>query len=301
MLGADDQSDGDVFVARCEKNRFRRGLQRSQTMMRRYHLFEIEDQTWCPRAVRDGMTDFLAFSLRTGNHYALAIPWLDRTLRACASDQITDLCSGGSGPWPTLLPALNAGRDQTVTVCLTDKYPNLDALAKEASAGEGSLKFSSASVDAMAVPGEFGGVRTIFTAFHHFTPEQGRALLRDAARQGRGVCVFEVTQRSAIAIALTLLSPLIVLLTTPLIRPFRWSRLVLTYIVPVIPAAVLFDGVVSCLRTYTPADLRYLIDDPELKHYDWHAGEERTKSPIPMTYLVGYPAPALQSPNQQIN
>jgi hypothetical protein len=36
---------------------------------------------------------------------------------------------------------------------------------------------------------------------------------------------------------------------TPWIRPFRWSRLLWTYVVPIIPAVLLFDGIVSCLRT----------------------------------------------------
>ena len=260
--------------------------------MRRYHLFEIHDQAWCPRAIRDAMTDFLAFSLRAGNHYAAAVPWIKRALVACGTNQVTDLCSGGAGAWPTLLPALNAD----VTVCLTDKYPNLDALSRAATESDG-LTFASVSVDALDVPGEFGGVRTIFTAFHHFTPEQARAVLRDAVRQGRGVCVFEATQRSAIAIIATLFSPLLVLLTTPLIRPFRLSRLVLTYLVPIIPVATLFDGIVSCLRTYTPQELRTLVADPHFAHYEWHVGEERTKSPIPMTYLVGYPARAHQPSN----
>ena len=112
--------------------------------------------------------------------------------------------------------------------------------------------------------------------------------MRDAVRQARGVCIFEVTQRSMIAIVATLFSPLLVLLTTPLMRPFCLSRLVLTYLVPVIPVAVLFDGIVSCLRTYTPQELKTLVDDPDFAHYEWHVGEECAKSPIPMTYLVGY-------------
>jgi hypothetical protein len=267
--------------------------------MRRYHLFEIEDQPWCPDVVRDGMTDFLSFSLRQGNHYASAVSWIERALQACRSNQITDLCSGGAGAWPVLLPVLNANRKPAVTVCLTDKYPNPAALSREMAAEGGALTFSPASVDATDVPREFSGVRTIFTAFHHFAPEQARAILRDAARQGCGVCVFEATQRSAVAIALTLLSPLIVLLVTPLIRPFRVSRLWLTYIIPVIPAAVLFDGIVSCLRTYTTEELKHLTDDPEFRHYEWHIGEERTKSPIPMTFLVGYPSNASGRVNQR--
>ena len=32
---------------------------------------------------------------------------------------------------------------------------------------------------------------------------------------------------------------------TPFVRPFRWSRLLFTYVIPLIPLLVLFDGTVS--------------------------------------------------------
>jgi hypothetical protein len=57
---------------------------------------------------------------------------------------------------------------------------------------------------------------------------------------------------SAAAGAIVLVVPLAVLVLTPAIRPFRWSRLFWTYLVPVIPASILFDSVVSLFRIYTP-------------------------------------------------
>ena len=51
------------------------------------------------------------------------------------------------------------------------------------------------------------------------------------------------------------LVPLAVLVLTPAVRPFRWSRLFWTYLVPVLPPPILFDGVVSCLRVYTPEEM----------------------------------------------
>ena len=38
--------------------------------MRRIQFFELVDQPWYPRLIRDAQTDFLAFLLRTGNQYA---------------------------------------------------------------------------------------------------------------------------------------------------------------------------------------------------------------------------------------
>jgi hypothetical protein len=77
---------------------------------------------------------------------------------------------------------------------------------------------------------------------------------------------------------------------TPLIRPFRWSRLLFTYVVPIIPFALLFDGVVSCLRTYRPQELREMIKKLDGIEYQWAVGEHsRASGEAPITYLIGYP------------
>ncbi len=78
------------------------------------------------------------------------------------------------------------------------------------------------------------------------------------------------------------------LCVTPFIRPFRLSRLLLTYLIPIIPLITLFDGIVSCLRTYSPTDLRELLDEASPGVYTWYIGEDPIRfSPVPMTYLVG--------------
>lgn len=90
-----------------------------------------------------------------------------------------------------------------------------------------------------------------------------------------------------------LLTPLVVLLVTPFLRPFRWSRLALTYLLPLIPLVVVFDGIVSCLRTYTVAELEELARSFEGSGYDWQAGEEPIPgSPVRATYLIGLPPAA---------
>ncbi len=87
-----------------------------------------------------------------------------------------------------------------------------------------------------------------------------------------------------------LLVPLMVLLTTPLIRPFRWSRLFWTYLIPVVPLTSLFDGLVSCMRTYSAQELRELAEGAGTKTYLWEIGElKRTAGLIRITYLVGVP------------
>jgi hypothetical protein len=256
--------------------------------MRRVQLFEIEDQGWCPATLRDAATDYLQLALQLTNPYQGILPRLQYALEASRATRIVDLCAGGSGPWQRLLPAL-ALQNPTLHVQLTDKYPNLSAWQRLQHAFPRQIVVHPSPVDATAVPAELHGFRTLFTAFHHFPPSHARAILADAVRQRQGIGVFEFTQRRGPAIAGMLLTPLLVWLLTPLIRPLRWQRLLWTYLLPVIPLLVLFDGIVSCLRTYSVEELRALsagfADD-----YVWEIGEQEVVgSPVPVTYLLGYP------------
>lgn len=236
--------------------------------MPRLHLFEIHDQPWCPRSLRDALTDFLQFTINLGRTYEAVLPLLRDAIARTGASRVVDLCSGGGGPW------CRWRDDFPVPVVLTDKYPNTLAHA--------------APVDATAVPTDLTGFRTVFTAFHHFRPAEARAILTDAVRQGQGIGVFEISRRAPVEIAVIALTWLAVVAFVPFIRPFRWSRFFWTYLPPVLPLVGLFDGIVSCLRTYSPAELRALLHG--LDTYDWQVGETRSPwSPLVVTYLVGVP------------
>jgi hypothetical protein len=134
----------------------------------------------------------------------------------------------------------------------------------------------------------------MFQAFHHLRPEQARAVLADTVAKGRGIAVFDGTRPRAWIWPLVLGTPLRVLLTTPFIRPFRWSRLFWTYVVPALPLVLLFDVIVSLLRLYSVEELRDLTAG--LDQYDWDIGTLRAR-PIPLriTYLIGIPRSCRQS------
>jgi len=257
--------------------------------MKRFHLIEIHEQDWCPRALRNAETDYLQYTIAATKPYAAMVPFLATALQRTGARQVLDLCSGAAGPWLWLHPVL-AERGVIVSVCLTDIYPNREALGRSSRPTDQSITYHPQPVDATRVPGELPGFRTMFTAFHHFRPEQACAVLADAVQKRQGVAVFEATQRSALALVLTLLVPLMVLVMTPLIRPFRWSRLLWTYLIPLVPLITLFDGLVSCLRTYSVQELRNLTARLDANDYHWDIGTVKGKmTPIPVTYLIGVP------------
>ena len=140
------------------------------------------------------------------------------------------------------------------------------------------------------MPGRLRGFRTVLSAFHHFPPAGARAILAAAVRDGEGIAIFEAASRTPIALGMMLGVPVAVWILTPFSRPFRWSRLFWTYIVPVGPAAMLFDGVVSCLRIYTPDEMKAMAIDAGGEAFEWEAGSLcPPASPIAIPYLIGIP------------
>jgi len=246
----------------------------------RLHLVELHDLPQCPPSLRDALTDFLAFSLNVSRMYSPAGPLLRRAIARTGARRVIDLCSGAGGPWEWLAAQLG------VPVVLTDLYPHARV------AGGGSVPIHPDPVDARAVPESLDGFRTLFTSFHHFRPDEARAILEDAVWRRQGIAVFEAARRAPREIAVIAFTWLGTLAAVPFIRPWRWSRLAWTYLPPVLPLVGTFDGVVSCLRAYSPAELRGLVAG--LDSYDWDIGGIRGGwSPLRGTYLIGVPKAAL--------
>jgi len=72
-----------------------------------------------------------------------------------------------------------------------------------------------------------------------------------------------------------LLVPLNVLAMMPFARPFRWPYLVFTYLIPLLPLIVFWDGIVSMLRIYSPEQMRGLTESLQAADYVWETGRMR--------------------------
>jgi hypothetical protein len=265
--------------------------------MRRVQFIELHEQSWFPSSLRDDVTDAMQFGFNLLRAYVPIAPLLQRVIDSAgngmnARQSIVDMCSGGGGPWLDLSRKLRcheAGGDCSgLQVWLTDKYPNLDAFQSVSASSDHHITFYPEPVDAKKVPGALKGLRTMFTSFHHFPPEDARAILQDAVDARESVGIFEATKRDPLTIGVIFAGILLLFLHTPRIRPFRWSRLLWTYLIPIIPLVLLFDGVVSCLRTYRPQELREIVDKLTSCEYKWEIGE-LAGGKVPITYLIGYP------------
>jgi hypothetical protein len=256
--------------------------------MPRLHLFELEDQAWFPATIRDLATDYLHFMQTAGGLHRGMLPFIKEALAAAATTHLVDLCSGGSGPVPAIVHDLRA-EGLPVTATLTDLFPNAAALERIAARANGSIDFVATPVDARAVPRSRQGLRTLFNGFHHFRPVDAQAILRDAAAARQPVAVFELSRRSPAMVLWILVVPIMVLLATPFMRPFKWSRLFWTYLIPLVPLTCFWDGLVSQLRAYTVQELRTMASAASAT-MAWRADDPRLyRTGARITYLIGWP------------
>lgn len=265
-------------------------------LIKRLQLGEIHDQPWCPGAVRNGVTDFLQYSTNYWGQYTPLLPTICYFLQRSAACQIVDLCSGGSGPWQKLQGTMGRAFGENFRIVLTDRFPNMAAFRQAQDLSNGTVTFREEPIDACALPKGLPGFRTLFGAFHHFSPDKARALLQDAVDSGQGIGIFEMTDRRLITLLTMLTAPFFVLFHTPKISPFSWSRLFLTYLIPVIPLVVLLDGIISCLRSYSPEEMEEMTGSLTGPAYEWEIRSVSSPaSPFPVMYTIGCPKSRLKA------
>jgi len=88
---------------------------------------------------------------------------------------------------------------------------------------------------------------------------------------------------------LIIVHPILLFLCTPFFRPFRISRLLFTYLIPIIPFCTIWDGIFSIFRLYNPDEMLQMAMKADINGYSWKSGKVRNKYGMSIAYLIGYP------------
>ena len=253
--------------------------------MGRIHLFEFEDQKWFPTFLRNYGTDFLQFLSNKTKMYKPIIPIIEKGIASSQNNNIIDLGSGGGGGLIWLNSEL-IKENPDLEITLTDYYPNIPAFEQTVSHAD-NFTFVKTPIDARDVPSRLKGLRTQFLSLHHFKPGDAKKILQNAVDSESPIALFEAQERSVPSIIAMLFSPITVLLATPFIKPFSLGRIIFTYLIPVVPIFVLWDGVVSSLRTYSVKEMNSLVMSLQ-NHETFNWEIKKIKSgPGVILYLLG--------------
>ena len=222
--------------------------------------------------------ELLATIFRITHTYAPTAKIIADLMHKTESHNIVVLGAGSGGGILDVIAHL----PKETRVTLTDIFPDQDFKSKDS-----RIRYEQTPIDATNVPANLKGIRVMYTAFHHFAPEAALALLKNAVESRQPIAIFESTERSLLGLFVIALLPLIVFALTPFTRPFRLSRFLWTYIIPIAPVFVVWDGFVSAMRTYNAKDLAPVL--AIFAEYEWTFERLRGPNFEPLSAFTGRP------------
>lgn len=243
--------------------------------MTRRRFKELHDYEWFPDVWRRGMTDFLSFFATYFFQYDPIFGLIEGLIRKSKHSKLRDYCSGGSQYLLSLLRYLRKNGIADCKIELTDKYPNLDAFKLISSRSSGAVSYISSSVDALNPPSDSSETRVMFSAMHHFSPNELQLMLNRAIKENCAIGIFDYSCWDPVrAILLLILLVPHIFIIMPFSGHFSWKKMFWTYLIPAIPLALLIDGAISRWNGYSTAELKELIDKLPKKTYDWETGSK---------------------------
>lgn len=200
-------------------------------------LFELEDQQWFPMCLRRMQVEYIGWLAMNFKIYRPLAPVLREAVHASGADRVIDIGSGNGGP---IMDLARSDQLNGIEFLLTDRFP------APFTTGSSHVKWLELSVDALSIDVP-SGFRTFFNVFHHFSEAEKQQLLKIHGKHG--LLIAEILQPDLICFLQILLATTIgQVVLCPFVRPFRWERLLFTWLIPINILTVAWDGLVSVIR-----------------------------------------------------
>ncbi|KAI9650841.1 hypothetical protein NHQ30_000876 [Ciborinia camelliae] len=192
-------------------------------------------------------------------------------------------------------------KDGKVKFVLTDLHPHIPDWTAASKRSE-NLSFVAESVDAANAPkdllkningntdGEIKVFRLYNLAFHHFSDELGGRILRNTVETADGFGIFELQERTISSLLTMFAMGIMMLCVTPFYFWRSPGHLFFTYIIPIIPFVLVWDGIISSLRTRSAEEVEALMNTSGGNTAGWKmlSGRERHTWPTGyMTWVMG--------------
>lgn len=209
---------------------------------KRTRSLELEDQSWFPKSLRAYQTDFLGAIAKLLEIYSPAKKFLEE--RISLNYKLVDLASGSGIPALITVPKTN------VPLKLCDKFPNQKNIEYVNFKTKGT--YLSKSVDVINDELPNGSAYLMFNSLHHFNQSEVISILKNIKSTDSRAYFFEpITPQFITFLKVGFATLLLPFFIVPFTKPFRWDRLLFTYILPIGVLATFWDGMASVQKSYS--------------------------------------------------
>ncbi|MBK9592722.1 MAG: hypothetical protein IPO32_14915 [Crocinitomicaceae bacterium] len=227
--------------------------------MKRKQVFQFSNQKWYPQFLKRDMYEFMTWFVGKVNAAKPFLPVISEGLQHVPAHRIINIDS-----------QIGAGFE-TVKDLISEK-PEIINLPIQ--------QFNTSN----------SGLYLFVNSFHKLKPDVARNYLSEIAKSRNAVVVVEGNNDSLWqVVGMTVFVPLAVILSAPFVKPFRVTRLIFTYLIPVLPIVTMLDGFLALFKLYNPNDLNELVSEIPENNYTWKSAKADNGRGGKIMYLIGWP------------
>jgi hypothetical protein len=242
-------------------------------------LFEFGDLNWVPRWYHFYLRETLEFQYKFYKHDLLWLKGLSKFLKESPSDKVLECCSGSGKCLPRLIEHLPKEFVKNKTFILSDyrplkQYSDLDRGA--------AFSYISKSLNATCANESYPLPKVFINSFHHFNDEMAKKILSDSLKNNNSILILEYTKKSLGVFISVILGSLSTFLLLPFYlkkNSYPFSILFFTYIIPLFPFVLLWDGIISNLRSRNLVNVERLCKDIDISS-STHIEFIRSRKPL---------------------
>jgi hypothetical protein len=256
--------------------------------LKRFQLFEFCDQTWLKGIWREAYLDGLNVTFKLFKiHQELHRPY-SKWMSLANKKEVLEVCSGGGGPIDTILTNIKNEKGLLPTIILSDLNPDFLAFQKIQNKHPNNIKYINMPVDATETEKLKSELISLCSSFHHLPPDLAKKVLSNAYKNSKGIFIREVLSRNPLNALSSLFNLLPLMLAPFLSGRISFFKILISTIIPIIPLMIIFDGVVSVLRTYSNDEIIQLMPNEMQKNWVWVKGNTPYMGIFKAPYLYGY-------------
>lgn len=225
-------------------------------------LFEFGDLAISPSLYHVYLRRFLFLSYKVYGFHRLWVPAFSEFLKNVKSHTIMDCCSGTGEPLLLLNSEIRDQDTEHINYLLSDFRPQQEFIQKFVELGNKKFQYIPVPIDATKEQEKFNYPKIFINSFHHFSKDQVEKILETNFRNKNEVIIMEYVRNSPLGYLSVLVGTCTVFLLLPFMVQLKHFPVMalFTYVIPIFPLMILWDGFVSCAHEYSAKDLEKIVN-----------------------------------------
>ncbi len=224
-------------------------------------LFEFGDLDVIPDYYHVYLRNYLTFFYKLFGYYKLWVPAFSEFIREVDSRKFMECCSGAGEALKLVASELDKKEFEDIEFLLSDIKPHPEFVKKINQSNDLSFRYIDKAIDVTKIEDDFNYPKIFINSFHHLSVEQVEKIFKVNFDQGNEIIVMEYVRNTLMGYLSMLMGPIIVFLTLPFVVRLKHLPLmaIFTYLIPLFPLMMLWDGCVSCLHEYSEKKLTQIV------------------------------------------